>query len=672
MKRIFFVLAIATLLTRSGIAQDMTISPFHLGFRASYLENFHNTDAICPTCGQYSNGRGSGYAAQLFGEVPFNSFRRLDLTFGLGMADRGGSFGEALSSNLQVLDPNTNNYVPFVRQSSYSASLTYFDISGGLRLRPLARFAGYIGAGFNAGLPMGRSTTYVQTEKILSPSGVLYPETGTTTRTDSSGVIPGIQTSFGLTGTIGYEVPLSTMITAAPELSYFYPLNNVESGFRWHVVSLHASIALRWNKPPHFDAPPPPKPPPPIVQQREDPRTMAPKLAAVSLSGEPFHIIETTVTETFPILPYIFFDSASATLSDRFAQLTPFEIAQFRENELPHKSLESYYQILNVIGGRMRANPDATLTINGTTDGREETNEGGAMKGNGAALAMSRAEAVRKYIATAWRIAPERLIVTTSTTPKNPSSTEYAEGFEENRRVELSSSSDILRPIVHERFREETATPALLPLSLTATSRIGVRDWHLAIRKSGATVYETAGTDAPPQTIEWKPAAGQVESIAKTLNEHDSLQCELTASATNGAQSTVSIALPASKTVNPLELSRLSLIVFDFDQSDINRQNQRMISQFVKKSLYPASTVTIIGSTDNLGELQHNQKLSEDRAFHVRDLLLADKPDAKITETKGIGPSNLLYDNHLPEGRYYCRTVRVEVETPLESILKAQ
>jgi outer membrane protein OmpA-like peptidoglycan-associated protein len=79
-----------------------------------------------------------------------------------------------------------------------------------------------------------------------------------------------------------------------------------------------------------------------------------------------------------------------------------------------------------------------------------------------------------------------------------------------------------------------------------------------------------------------------------------------------------------------------------------------------------------VGSTDNLGELSHNQELSTQRAENVRDLILADKPDSKITSTKGIGPSNLLYDNHLPEGRYYCRTVRVEVATPLESILTGQ
>jgi outer membrane protein OmpA-like peptidoglycan-associated protein len=636
-------------------------SRFHVGARASYLKNFHQTDAICPTCGTYSNGTGSGYAFEALGEVPFNFFRQLELQLALGIVNRGGDFGDAIADNLTVEDPKTLQYVPLVRQSSYSAVLPYFNFSFGPRFRPFKTSGAYITANLEAGIPLGKTTTYKQTEQIISPDGVYYPETNDRTRVDSEGVIPGIQTAFGLSGTLGYEVQISPTMTASPEISYYYPLNNVETAFRWRVATLRGGIALRWNKLPEAKEPPPVKPPtPPAAVVREDPNAMAPKLSAVSLSAQPLHIIETTVTETFPILPYIFFDSASATLPDRFVQLAPEKTAYFWENELPHRSLESYYQILNVIGGRMRKNEAATLSINGTTDGHEA----GARE-----LAMQRALTVRDYFTHVWNIPESRLTVTTSATPENPSSTEYAEGFEENRRVELSSTSEILRPIVHERFREETATPSAMPIKLAATSKIGVRDWQLAIRKSGQPVFETSGSGTPTQTVEWKPIVGQVESIAKTLHESDSLECELTASATNGAHSQIKVAIPATKTINPFELSRLSLIVFDFDQAAINKQNQRMISQFVKKSLYPASTITITGSTDNLGELKHNQKLSEDRAFHVRDLVLAEKPDAKITSTKGIGPSELLYDNHLPEGRYYCRTVRLEVETPIESVI---
>jgi arginase family enzyme len=33
---------------------------------------------------------------------------------------------------------------------------------------------------------------------------------------------------------------------------------------------------------------------------------------------------------------------------------------------------------------------------------------------------------------------------------------------------------------------------------------------------------------------------------------------------------------------------------------------------------------------------------------------------------KGLGESVLLYDNSQPEGRFYCRTVEIVVETPIE------
>ena len=651
--------------------QNELASPFHAGFRSSYLENYHQTTAQiltgCPECGTFSNGTGSGYQFELFGEVPFNFLRRLDLTFSTGFVERGGAFGQSTTDELPILDPNTNTYVHLTRQHTFTASLKYIDISGGARFTPLAKFAGYFAARIDAGIPAGRSTTYTQTESILAPQGVVYPQTNTTSLTDGQGTISGVNTLFGLTGTLGYEFPIGPAFTASPELSYYLPLNSVSTAYPWHVASLSAGVAIRWNEPPK-SAPLPPSPPPapPPIVQREDPNALAPKISAASLSSEPLHIIETTVTETFPILPYLFFDSASATIPDRFARLSPKEASQFSENNLPHRSLESYYQLLNVIGSRLRVNPSAILSINGTTDGREAGDLADS-------LAHNRAESVRDYLASVWSISNDRLKITTSDAPHNPSSTQYEQGFEENRRVELSSNDDhILAPIVHERFREESALPTSFPISLSASSKIGVRDWHLAIHAHGTTIYGTSGRGTPPGKVEWNPTEGQVEALAKELGPRDSLQLEFQASAENGSETDRTISLPASKSINPFELSRLSLIVFDFDQSIIDPQNQRMISQFVAKSFYPASTATIVGSTDDLGELAHNQELSTARADNVRDLILGDKPDAKITSTKGIGPSDLLYDNHLPEGRYYCRTVKVEVATPLESILTGQ
>ena len=98
------------------VPSDPITSPFHAGVRVSYLENYHQTDAEivagCPVCGNFSNGTGGGFQIEGFGEVPFNFYRRLDLTFGLGFAERGGAFGQTETSELPILYPNSNTYGP--------------------------------------------------------------------------------------------------------------------------------------------------------------------------------------------------------------------------------------------------------------------------------------------------------------------------------------------------------------------------------------------------------------------------------------------------------------------------------------------------------------------------------------------------------------------------------
>ncbi|MBC8144753.1 MAG: OmpA family protein [bacterium] len=90
-----------------------------------------------------------------------------------------------------------------------------------------------------------------------------------------------------------------------------------------------------------------------------------------------------------------------------------------------------------------------------------------------------------------------------------------------------------------------------------------------------------------------------------------------------------------------------------------------MVSSFVAGSIATSSTASITGSTDRLGEVAHNTQLSQARAEAVRDLIVAERPGAQITRVEGIGPSKLPYNNDLAEGRYYCRTVAVEVLTPV-------
>ena len=85
----------------------------------------------------------------------------------------------------------------------------------------------------------------------------------------------------------------------------------------------------------------------------------------------------------------------------------------------------------------------------------------------------------------------------------------------------------------------------------------------------------------------------------------------------------------------------------------------RRIADFVKARISKESKVSILGYTDRIGSDDYNRQLSELRVRRTQQYLGIDK-----AEVHGLGRSALLYDNSLPEGRFYSRTVTVIVTTP--------
>jgi len=645
---------------RAAARGDLVSTSFRLVFYGGYAMNFHETNASLFSgggeCGAFNDGSGNGAAMGLYGEIPIVG-EWLDLVLGGSFLQRGGKFGEVYTGGLPVLDPNTDRYVQLERRHTYTANLDYVLGELGVRMTPMKDYPFYVRLVGAAGMPVTEAT-HRQVEEIVSPTGVLYPETNTAEREVSSGQIRDAGLAILVGGAIGYPFPLSRRITASPQISYYYPLNDVTPYYRWRIASAGAGIALRWS----FGRLPVDhtgEPPPPVLAGPDDPER--PYVTLATVNAPKLEIVETVVTETFPILPYLFFDAASSSLSPQYRTLSPSQTGTFDEQNLPHRSLGAYYELLNIIGSRMAADPSARITLNGTTDGAEEPVPGAANN-----LARARAQTVKNYLMNVWSIDPARVAITTSAQPTFPSSMLYTEGAEENRRVEIISASDgILRPIVFERFKEHTIDPAGLVFATNAMSSAGITGWHLDVYAGGTKVWEQDGDGLPPSTVRWNLDPETSSHLAELLYGDDELRCELTVTDNNGISAQSEFSQPARKQMSPFEVSRLSLIVFDFDKSNISPQNRRMISSFVARSLQPSSTASIVGSTDRLGELEHNQQLSTARATAVRDVILAERSDAAITEVKGIGPSRLLYDNNIPEGRYYCRTVTVEVRTPI-------
>ena len=86
---------------------------------------------------------------------------------------------------LMVVDPNTDQYVSLQREHVFSSNLGYIAFEIGLRSQPVESIPVYVRGAFDIGNPLV-DATYTQTEEIISPDGVLFPD-DTKRRTIGSG-----------------------------------------------------------------------------------------------------------------------------------------------------------------------------------------------------------------------------------------------------------------------------------------------------------------------------------------------------------------------------------------------------------------------------------------------------------------------------------------------------
>jgi outer membrane protein OmpA-like peptidoglycan-associated protein len=112
-----------------------------------------------------------------------------------------------------------------------------------------------------------------------------------------------------------------------------------------------------------------------------------------------------------------------------------------------------------------------------------------------------------------------------------------------------------------------------------------------------------------------------------------------------------------------MTVSKFSLILFDFDKSDIPEENIAILKKFVAPAIKGNSKVKIFGYTDKIGPDLYNKTLSTDRANAVRDILQTQIPDA-MYEAFGRGEDVPIFDNDIATGRLLSRTVQIYVETP--------
>ncbi len=375
---------------------------------------------------------------------------------------------------------------------------------------------------------------------------------------------------------------------------------------------------------------------------------------------------EFVVQRYVPLLNYIFFDDQSSTLHERYTRLTSEQSALFDVDKLyQSNTLEIYRTMLNIIGKRMRQYPDAVITLTGCNAGV------GAEDGN-IALSAARAEAVRKYLLDAWNIGANRVIVKSRNLSEQASVPKTEpDKIEENRRVEISSSvREVLDPVLLSDTMRVSNPPTIRFRPFVKTDE-KVKEWALVAFNQGQDVKQftsedsanvenavMAGVTEPtqlPMKIDWTPPKQGEKSLKLTGAP---LEFTLSAKDEAGKSGFAHGFLPVERVILPdRKIEQFSLVLFGFNKSEISEQNQRII-KFINEVITPKSKVSIAGYTDRTGDNTYNRTLSRQRATELARII-----DQPLSKAQGYGEDTLLYDNTTPEGRFYCRTVNVSVET---------
>lgn len=371
--------------------------------------------------------------------------------------------------------------------------------------------------------------------------------------------------------------------------------------------------------------------------------------------------------ETFPIRNYVFFDPTSTDIPTRYKLLPKTDAINFKESDLiksgvssggsdavqirSRQQMEIYYNLLNVFGDRLRTNTSANVTLTGYAAGNMKN-------------AQIMADNVKKYLVNNFDIAEYRITSRNIGAPLNYSNanTEDAELIKaESYRVEITTNPiDILKPAMLNSVQEEMLDNDVI---VTIPENEDVAFWSIDVNEEGK----------PPSTQGPYKGTNTARINAKELlGNRDEAKYILKINITRRDGSVVSSQEPQSirltkGDVNEKDTQGLRYsILFEFDESKTVQTYTDFLAQSVVPNISNGSTVIIHGHTDNIGNPDYNAKLSQKRVEETQKILTKELSKSGKTvkyDTFGFGEDDnrTPFANSSPEGRFYNRTVVIEI-----------
>ncbi|MBM2817000.1 MAG: hypothetical protein HW421_3762 [Ignavibacteria bacterium] len=673
-KLVFMVLLVFIRISTETFCQKFADQPYTT--RSSYgifadvdfnfhTANFRNLPFAESCCPGFEIGTGFGYEFGLFYLIPFTDQLELNL--------RGGYFN--LSGVLSKTEPTT--VFDLSTKRSVNGEFEH-SVDGTLNSAGLMPLLSYrlsdqmrLHGGFRAAYLLTKSIKLK--EEISTPNWGTF-DNGFRVRNQKEGDIDGTIDAALVAG-ISYDLPLNSTYTLflVPEAFFSFGLTSMGTGLAWTVNTLNAGIAIKYA--PRKIIPPKPPPPPPVAPPLPPPPpppappALDATILAVGLEKDgkekdvsTMRIEEFQATRMHPLLNYIFFDENSAEIHVRYKRITEKEKEDFSVNKLYNlKTMEVYYQLLNIVGRRLQAYPQSNVTLTGTNS------DEGLEKGN-MALSKSRADAMKDYLVNVWNIPESRITVKSKNLPDLPSNITNDDGKAENRRVEISSNfPQVLEPmIIGDTVRE--ANPPNIRFKSKINTPIGVKQWKVITMQTDKNLRIFSGTGTPPDKIDWDLGREEEQTYIPRFTEPLKYKLWILDNDNKEWESAVQV-LPVEQVtiehkqfemIGDKRIDKFSLIQFGFNKSDLSKDHI-FIADKAKKIVQKNSIIQIIGHTDRIGDELLNLDLSKKRANSTAKYLMV-----PFETATGVGEEKPLYLNDTPEGRFYNRTVTLEIVTPIE------
>lgn len=462
---------------------------------------------------------------------------------------------------------------------------------------------------------------------------------------------------------IGYDIPVSapesnTRFVISPFVSYHpYFGQDVREIESWSITTVRAGIALKFGKARKAVRASQPAPVAPLQE------------VSFSVRAPKEILVKHAVSETLPLLNYVFFDEGSTTLPDRYTLLSKNQAVDFKEVQLQNevvadmtgrssRQLSVYYNILNIVGARMKANPEINITLSGASKAGPE--EGRKF-----------AAAVKNYLTTVFEIPESKIAINGRTKPVDPS--EQPGGTKElellragDRRVDIQSTSD--------KLMMEVGGGMMKPVQIN-TTQTDPMDSHVVFNVNRATEllksYTIDLTDQQGQVQHFGPFTKNQESIAaKSIlgtNEKGIYKVVMLGETKEGTKTQKESSVQLQSQQEILQTGLRYSVLFNFNKANTAAAYEQFLTEVVAPLISNGSTITIRGYTDIIGSEDYNNKLSQKRAQQAQQIL--EQASAKAGrsnvsfETLGSGEDSASapFNNNLPEERFYNRTVIIDI-----------